>query len=253
MVEPTMIIYPTIELQNSKPVSLFRGDLDEPQIWHVDPLAKAHEFARAGAKWIHVTDFDAILDQENANYSLIKKMLKEVPASFQIGGGIRSMTRIEEWIAAGAGRVVLGTIAALNPDLVKEAAKFYPDQIVLAVDVIDEHIASHGWREKTAYRAEDFLQLFENDPLAAIIITDIEADLKLNEDSLGRISGLAARAKAPVIARGLTRSLDELSRIRFEPNISGAIVGRALFDRSYSIEEALAVASEAISPTAEFI
>lgn len=248
-----MIIYPTIELQNSKPVSLFRGDLDEPQIWHVDPLEKAHEFASAGADWIHITDFDAIADQGQANQTLIETIIKEVPASFQIGGGIGSMTRIEEWIEAGASRVVLGTVATIDPDLVKEASRVFPDQIVLAVDMIDEHVASHGWKEKTAYLAEDFLRLFDNEPLAAIIITDIEADLVLNEDSLGRISNLAAIAKAPCISRGLTRSLDELARIKFEPNISGAIVGRSLFDRSFTIHEALEVGAEAKGPPAKFI
>lgn len=183
-----MLIYPTIELQNSKPVSLYRGNLDEPQIWHVNPLEKALEFARAGAEWIHITDFDAIADQGNSNNDLIENMIAEVPASFQVGGGIRSMQRIEEWIEAGAGRVVLGTVATLNPDLVKEAAKFFPDQIVLAVDVIDGHIASHGWKEKTAYLAEDFIRLFEEDPLAGIVVSDINVDLDLNEDSLGLIA-----------------------------------------------------------------
>ena len=248
-----MIIYPTIELQNSKPVSLYRGDLDEPQIWHVNPLKKALEFAEAGAEWIHITDFDAIVDQGNSNNDLIENMLKDVPASFQIGGGIRSMKRIEEWIEAGAGRVVLGTVATLDPDLVKDAAKFFPDQIVLAVDVMDQMIASHGWKEKTAYLAEDFIKLFDDDPLAAMIITDIDSDLDLNEDTLGLISHLASKAKAPVIARGLTKTLDDLSRIKFVPNISGAIVGRALFDRSYTIEDALGVGSQQKSQTAEFI
>ncbi len=248
-----MLIYPTIELQNSKPVSLYRGNLDEPQIWHVNPLEKALEFARAGAEWIHITDFDAIADQGNSNNDLIKNMIAEVPASFQVGGGIRSMQRIEEWIESGAGRVVLGTVATLNPDLVKEAAKFFPDQIVLAVDVIDGHIASHGWKEKTAYLAEDFIRLFEEDPLAGIVVSDINVDLDLNEDSLGLIAQIAKISKAPVIARGLTRTLDDLARIKFVPNISGAIVGRALFDKSYSIQDALSVGAQVTTPTAKFV
>ncbi len=118
---------------------------------------------------------------------------------------------------------------------------------------MDQMIASHGWKEKTAYLAEDFIKLFDDDPLAAMIITDIDSDLDLNEDSLGLISHLASKAKAPVIARGLTKTLDDLARIKFVPNISGAIVGRALFDRSYTIEDALGVGSQQKSQTAEFI
>jgi len=247
-----MILYPTIELQNRKPVSLFRGKMEEPQIWHVDPIAKARDFAQAGAGWIHVTDFDAVMGADNTNQDIIEQLIKETPASVQVGGGIRSIAQIETWLNAGAARVVIGTAATTMPDLVKEAAKLYPDQIVLAVDVLEGSVVTHGWKEKTAYQAIDYVNFFANDPLAAILITDIDADLELSEDSLGLITQIAAQSNTPVLARGLTRNLDDISRIKFVPHVAGCLVGRALFDRSIDISDALAIAAQETGVTAQF-
>ena len=131
-----MVIYPTIELQDTRPVSLFLGKLEEPQIWHVDPIEKAQEFSRAGASWVHITDFDAITGQVSLNKKLIEKLIIETPTPIQLGGGIRSMQRIEEWLEAGAGRIVIGTIATTNPDLVKEAASHRPHGAIAAAKLL---------------------------------------------------------------------------------------------------------------------
>lgn len=237
-----MVIYPTIELQDTRPVSLFLGKLEEPQIWHVDPIEKAQEFSRAGASWVHITDFDAITGQVSLNKKLIEKLIIETPTPIQLGGGIRSMQRIEEWLEAGAGRIVIGTIATTNPDLVKEAAKRYPGQIALAVDVFEGFVVTHGWKRKTVFKAEDYVEYFKNDPLSSIIVTDIDADLGMSKDSLSLISKIARISMIPVIARGLVRSLDHLLQIKSVPHISGAIINRALFDQSFTIQEALAIA-----------
>ena len=247
-----MILYPTIEIQQGRCVSLFRGRLEEPQIWHVDPLAKARSFAEAGAEWIHVTDFDAI-QGDDRNQDLLEELILKAGAPIQLGGGFRSLPRIEEWIDRGAGRIVVGTLAILAPDMVKEAAKLYPDQIVLAVDVFKGKVMGDGWRNPSAFDPISFIQHFETDPLAAIQVTDIDADLEEAEDSLALISSIAGVAKAPVIASGLTRSLDDLARLKYEPHISGAIMGRALFDRSVEIADAMEMLQEAPEAVAEFI
>lgn len=247
-----MILYPTIELQNGRCVSLFRGRLDEPQVWHVDPVEKAIEFARAGAEWVHVTDFDAIAGDDR-NRGVIDQMIQGAGAPIQLGGGFRTMQSITEAIDRGAGRVVLATVALLQPDLVKEAARTFPDQIALAVDVYKGRVMSDGWRSTSAFQPKEFLATFENDPLAAIIVTDIDADIEEAEDSLALITELAKVAKAPVVARGLSRSLDDISRLKYVPNVSGTIVGRALFDRSVDLSEALEIAAEPTSARAEFI
>lgn len=247
-----MILYPTIELQNGRCVSLFRGRMEEPQIWHVDPLNKVREFVDAGAEWIHITDFDAIVGDDR-NQGLIDEMIKVAGIPIQLGGGFRTMQSIEEGVDRGLGRIVVGTVALLQPDLVKQSAHAFPDQIALAVDVYKGRIMSDGWRETSTYTPEEFLQTFEGTPLSAIIVTDIDATLSEAEDSLALITHLAGLVKTPVIARGLARSLDDVSRLKYVPHISGAIIGRALFDRSVELEEALAIALEPFGTKAEFV
>ncbi|MGB0505268.1 MAG: HisA/HisF-related TIM barrel protein [Pikeienuella sp.] len=247
-----MIIYPTIELLNGKCVSLHRGRMEEPQIWHVDPVAKAQSFAEAGAEWIHITDFDAI-GGDNQNEELIKEIIRSTGASIQLGGGFRSLERIVEWIDAGVGRIVIASAAVRQPELVKEAAKFYPDQIVLAIDVFQGQVMTDGWRTPSAFTPDNFLQQFEADPLAAIIVSDIDADIEQAEDSLALITAMASVARAPVIARGLSRSLDNLAQLKYVPYVSGAILGRALFDRSIELADAMELAQPDQGTVAPFV
>lgn len=247
-----MILYPTIELQNGRCVSLFRGRMEEPQIWHVDPLSKVREFVEAGAEWIHVTDFDAIVG-DNRNIELVDEIIKVAGVPVQLGGGFRTMQSIEEGVDRGTGRIVVGTIALLQPELVKQAAHAFPDQIALAVDVYKGRVMSDGWRQSSTYVPEEFLATFEGTPLSAIIVTDIDANLSEAEDSLALVTQLAGLIKTPVIARGLARSLDDVSRLKFVPHISGAIIGRALFDRSVDLSDALAIASEPTGTKADFV
>ncbi len=247
-----MMLYPMIELLEGRCVSLFRGRTDEPQIWHVDPVEKAMSFAKAGAEWIQITDFDAMSGNER-NADLIREIILTAGIQVQLGGGFRSLERITDWIDQGVGRIVVGTLALLQPDLVKEAAKLCPDQIVLAVDVYEGLVVSDGWRQKSAFTPSAFLKAFENDPFAAVIVTDIDADIGDAEDSIALITQLASEARTPVIARGLTRTLDDLSRLKYVPHVSGALIGRALFDRSIDIEAALKVVKPEVGSRAKFI
>jgi phosphoribosylformimino-5-aminoimidazole carboxamide ribotide isomerase len=247
-----MIIYPTIELLNGSCVSLFRGRLEEPHIWHVNPLEKARSFADTGVDWITITDFDALVGDDR-NSDLIEEIINQAGATVQLGGGFRSIGQITDWIDRGAGRIVVGTLAVIAPDVVKQAAKMYPDQIVISVDVFKGSVMSDGWRNPSAIIPQDFVRTFEKDPIAAIIVSDIDADLEESEDSLALVTELAGIAKAPVIARGLSRSLDDLARLKYVPHVSGAIISRALFDQTINLEEAVALAGEAPEETAEFI
>jgi phosphoribosylformimino-5-aminoimidazole carboxamide ribotide isomerase len=238
-----MNIYPSIELQNGRCVSLHRGRLEEPQIWHVDPVEKARSYAEMGAEWIHITDFDAIAGDDK-NTDLVKSIIQHSGASVQFGGGFRALHRISEWIDHGVGRIVIGTLAVMAPDIVKQAAKLYPDQIVLAVDVFKGSLMSDGWRKTSAITPEAFIRTFENDPLAAIIVSDIDADLEEADDSLALITQMAGLANAPVIARGLSRTMDDIARLKYVPYVSGAIIGRSLFNQDIDLEEALKLAQE---------
>lgn len=247
-----MQIYPTIELQQGRPVSLQRGRLDEPSIWHVDPLETARGFAEL-AGWVHVTDIDAVARRDDTNRALIEEMIRTVPGSVQVGGGMGTMERIGQWIEAGAGRVVIGQTALVNPDLVKEAAQAYPDQIVLALDVYQGKVTSGGWQETTAFDPLDVLGWFANDALAAIIVTDIDADIEESDASLSLITRVAEAARSPVIARGTIRELDDISRLKYVPQVAGTIIGRALFDKSVDLAEAVALAQPEPEKVAPFV
>ena len=195
----SMRIYPTLEIHDRKCVSLVRGRVDEPTIWHVDPVETARGFAEAGAEWMHVTDIDGLL-----------------------GGAVNN--------------------GLLDPDAVKELAKYHPDQIVLAVDVYQGAMMTEGWRKTGALQPEAFVRAFDAAPLAGIIVTDIDADIEDAEASLEVISGLAAVTPHPVIARGVVRTAADLARLAEIPNISGALIGRALLSRDVDLAEAIEAA-----------
>lgn len=246
-----MMIFPTMELQNGRCVTLDKGKLDSAMIWHVDPVETARGFAAAGAEWMHLTDFNAI-DGDDGNEALIEEIVRSVGIPVQLGGGMRTRDAVERWIDKGAGRIVVGTLAARDPQLVIELAKHYPDQIVLAVDVWQGQVMTEGWRQAGAFSPEDYIKAFEGVPFAGIVVTDIDSDMDDVEAQLGLISGLAATAKSPLIASGVVRSADDISRLKYLPNISGALVGRALFRKTMSLEEALEVAQPTPEAVAEF-
>lgn len=246
-----MIIYPTMEIQNGHCVTLEKGRLDEPMIWHVDPLETAKGFAASGAEWMHLTDFNA-LEGDHSNEELVTEIIRGAGLPVQLGGGMRSREQIEHWIDKGAGRIVVGTLAARDPHLVRELAKLHPDQIVLAVDVWQGQVMTEGWRESGAFEPAAYIEAFGDAPFAGIIVTDIDSDMSDVEAQLGLISSLAEKAKAPVIASGVVRKADDISRLKYIGNISGALVGRALFRKTLTLEEALETAQPVPEPIAEF-
>lgn len=247
-----MILYPTIEILNGKCVSLRGGRIDQPEIWHVDPVQKAVEFAQAGAEWMQVTDFNA-LDGDDGNQQLVEDIIRAAGIPVQLAGGFRSMERIEASLDKGAGRIVIATAAVNNPELVREAAKFYPDQIAVSVDVYNGKIVTEGWRTQTMFTASAFVENFKGVPLAGIIYTDVNADSEEMEVTTSEIARLAQETKLPVIASGMVRALDDLSMLKYAGRISGAIIGRALFNQTIDLQEALAVAQPQPEENAAFI
>lgn len=247
-----MIIYPTIEILGGRCVSLTRGNLDDPAVWHVDPVEKVREFARAGAEWIHVTDFDAVMGRDT-NAALVEQLIRKAEVPVQLAGGFRSRERVEHWFEKGAGRIVIGTAAARGPDFLRATAARHPDAVVLAIDELDGQVMVDGWRKRSAFRAEDFVLEFDGAPLAAIICTDINAERGGDDASLAVITRLADCAQTPVIASGVVRTLDDISRLKYVRNVAGAIVGRALFNRTVELHEALNVARAEPEKLAVFI
>ena len=246
-----MILYPTIQLQNGRCVSLRRGRLAEAEIWHVDPVQKAADFVEAGAQRIQIIDLDAI-DGATDNGALITRILRETRADVMVGGGIRTREHAAAWMDAGAARVVFGSAAALAPQEVKNAAHDFPDCVILAVDVCQGQVMIDGWRKATAFAPQSFIEQFDTVPLAGVQITDIDADIGDTDARLALITQLAATTRQPVIASGMVSTLDDISRLKYLGNIDGAVIGRALFRRSIDLHEALAVANAPVEQAAEF-
>lgn len=247
-----MLIFPTIELQHGRCVTLDKGRLDSALIWHVDPVETARGFAAAGASWMHLTDFDAV-EGRDENTELVEEIIRVAGIPVQLGGGMRSRDIVEHWIDKGVGRVVIGTLAAREPQLVRELAEHHPDQIVLAVDVWQGQVMTEGWCQAGAFAPEAYIDAYGDAPFAGIIVTDIDSDMEDVEAQLGLISGLAQNARAPVIASGVVRNADDIARLKYIPNIAGALVGRALFRKSIDLQEALALAHPDPEPVAAFI
>ncbi len=246
-----MIVYPDIELQNGRCVNLVRGQMDVPVVYDVDPLDAACEFAAQGAEWLHVVDLDAVVNQ-GSNTDLITQIIRKASACVQVAGGIRSIDTVRDWIDAGAGHVVIATAAVKDPAFVKAAAVAYPDQVVVSVDARQGRVVVEGWRETTAFTPVEFARQFEDVPLAAIIYTDIDRDDDLPESSLSHTAELADQVATPVIASGVVKGLDDISTLKYLPNIAGAITGRALFGGAFELSEALAIVYEPPEPIAAF-
>jgi len=243
-----MIIYPYIALCGGRCVNLIHGQIDQPVTYDADPMETAQAYAHAGAEWVHVVDLDAVAGR-GSNAELIREIIRHTVAPVQVAGGIRSAEMVREWLDAGAGRVVLGTFAVQSPRWVKELSYAYPDQIVVSIDVWKGKVMIKGWREETAFGAIEFVKQFHGWPVSQIIFTDIDRDLDLPESSLSLATKLASETEIPVIASGLVRSLDDISALKYLYNVSGAIVGRPLFEGTFTLEEALEVAK----PTPETI
>jgi phosphoribosylformimino-5-aminoimidazole carboxamide ribotide isomerase len=226
--------------------------MDAPLTYEIGPLEAARDFARQGAEWLHVVDLDAVFN-DGDNAGIIQRIIDESGCSVQVGGAIRSMHRVHDWINAGAARVVIATAAVKYPHLVREAATAYPGQVVVSVDARGGKVVVEGWRKATIFTPIDFARQFEDVSLAAIIFTDIDRDENAPESSLAQTTELAASIKTPVIASGVVKSLQDISVLRFLENISGAVTSRALFGGAFTLAEAIAVASEPAQEPAPFL
>mgnify|MGYP006285754289 CR=1 FL=1 len=247
-----MIVYPVLQLQEGRCVSLTRGALDTPTVWHGDPVEKAQAFVEQGAEWLHVTDLDAVAGA-GSNAALVREIILKAGVPVQVAGGMRSDEAVRGWLEAGAGRIVFGSSAARMPDWVKAHAKAVPDMMAVSIDVLEGRVMVDGWKEAAAFGPQDMVRAYEGTPLAAVIVTDIDRDLDLPESSFALTTRLAEETRTPIIASGLVKSIDDVSTLRHLPNIAGVMIGRALHDRTIDLAEAIEVAAAAPERTAEFL
>ncbi len=239
-----MIIFPAIDLKDGNCVRLEKGEMDRATIFNESPAAQGQKFEKQGFKWIHIVDLNGAFAGKPVNIEPVREIIKSVNIPVQLGGGIRDLATIEQWLLAGVSRVILGTIALRNPELVKEACSLYPDQIVVGVDGKGGKIAVEGWAETSEVSVIELAKQFEDAGVAAILYTDVARDGMLGGVDLSGTKILAESVNIPVIASGGVAGIEDIKAIKALENtgICGVVVGRALYDGRINIEEALELA-----------
>jgi len=240
-----MILYPAIDLKDGECVRVVRGDLATATVFNTDPAAQAQAWARAGFSWLHVIDLNGSVAGRSINGAAIEAILKSVSIPVQLGGGIRTLADVEGWIESGVSRVILGTAAVRNPELVKAAARRWPEQIAVSVDVRKGRVAVQGWTEDSGLDAVTVARRFEDEGVCALIVTDIDRDGALLGFDIEVFGAIADAVTIPVIAAGGLASVDDIIRLAARPGtpIAGAVLGRALYAGAIAPIEALAAAA----------
>ena len=236
-----MILYPAIDLKDGNAVRLVHGDMEQTTVFNDDPAAQARSFVDAGCEWLHLVDLNGAFAGEPVNAAPVEAILKACKVPTQLGGGIRDMATIARWLDKGLTRVILGTVAVEDPDLVREAAKAFPGQVAVGLDARNGRVATRGWAEETNVMVTDLAKSFEDAGIAAIIYTDILRDGAMKGPNIDATAALARAVDIPVIASGGVSSLADLSALKATGVISGAISGRALYDGAIDLPEALAL------------
>ena len=236
-----MILFPAIDLKDGQCVRLLYGDMDKATVFNDDPAAKAAQFVAEGFEWLHLVDLNGAIDGKPVNGAAVDAILSRVKVPMQLGGGIRDRATIAYWLERGVRRVILGTAALEDPQLVKSACKEFPGQIVVSIDARGGMVASRGWLRTTEVRATALALAMEEAGVAAIVFTDIDRDGALTGVNIDATVDLAWALKTPVIASGGLASIDDLRALLAEEaaGIEGAISGRALYDGRLNPREAL--------------
>jgi phosphoribosylformimino-5-aminoimidazole carboxamide ribotide isomerase len=241
-----LILFPAIDLKDGQCVRLERGAMDAATVFNDDPAAQARAFAGQGFEWLHLVDLNGAIEGRPVNAPAVEAILGAVDLPAQLGGGIRDMATIEGWLERGLARVILGTVALTDPDLVRAACKRFPGRIVVGIDARGGMVATEGWVKTSETRAGDLAKAFEDAGVAAIVYTDIDRDGVLSGVNVEATAALAAQTSIPVIASGGVASLDDLRALKAAPvPLAGVICGRALYDGRIEPSAALALLAEA--------
>jgi phosphoribosylformimino-5-aminoimidazole carboxamide ribotide isomerase len=214
--------------------------MTQDTVYNDDPAAQAHEWARAGFSWIHVVDLDGAVGGIPANAHAVRNIIKAVDLPVQLGGGIRTHAQIEHWLQEGVSRVILGTAAVRDPELVKKACREFPGQIAVGIDAREGRVSVEGWVHDANISAMELAQHFEDAGVAAIIYTDIARDGTGKGVNLDETIALAKATSIPIIASGGVGSLDDIRAVKAS-GLPGVIVGKAFYNKSINPKDALAV------------
>lgn len=238
-----MILFPAIDLKDGVCVRLLRGDMNVATTFNDDPAAQARIFESQGFSWLHLVDLNGAFAGKPVNGESVSAILAAVKIPVQLGGGIRDMATIEDWLARGVRRVILGTVAVRDPELVRRACRAFPGRVALGIDARAGMVAVAGWAQATQITAHELAARFEDAGAAALIYTDIERDGAMQGPNIPATVALAEAVKIPVIASGGVSSLADLEALKAArcPGIEGVISGRALYDGRLDPQAALRV------------
>jgi phosphoribosylformimino-5-aminoimidazole carboxamide ribotide isomerase len=239
----SIIIFPAIDLKAGQVVRLAEGDMARATVYGDDPAAQATAFAEAGAEWVHVVDLDGAFAGAAVNAAAVEAIVRRFPGKVQLGGGIRDRAAIDRWLALGVERVVIGTAALEDPELVRTAARDLPGRIVVAVDARDGMVATRGWADVSDVAVADMAGRFADAGVAALLFTDVGRDGMMKGCNIEATIALAERTTIPVIASGGVTDIGDilaLARVASE-GIEGVITGRALYDGRLDLRRALEV------------
>ncbi|MET0294622.1 MAG: 1-(5-phosphoribosyl)-5-[(5-phosphoribosylamino)methylideneamino]imidazole-4-carboxamide isomerase [Phenylobacterium sp.] len=240
-----MILYPAIDLKDGVCVRVLHGDLGKATVFNASPPDQARAFAADGFHWIHCVDLNGAVEGRAVNADAVQAILGAVSIPVQLGGGIRSLADVERWIKAGVSRVILGTVAVRQPEVVREAARLFPEQIAVSVDVRAGKVAVQGWTEDSDLDAVSVARRFEDAGVGALIITDIDRDGALMGFNVEVFGQVADAVSIPVIAAGGLASVADIEKLKARPGapIAGAVLGRAIYTGAIKAGEALRAAA----------
>jgi len=240
-----MIFFPAIDLKDGQCVRLYQGDMDRATVFGDDPAAQGRVFAEAGARWLHVVDLNGAVSGRPVNEDVVMGILDALQIPVQLGGGIRDRKTIDFWLGRGVRRVILGTVAVRDPDLVKQACKDHPGRVAVGIDARDGFVAVEGWTEVSEISALDLARKFEDCGVAAIIYTDIARDGAMESPNIEATVELAGAVSVPVIASGGVSSMADLEALKDAGDglLEGVISGRALYDGRIDLAEAVGLLS----------
>jgi len=234
-----MIILPAIDIKNGKVVRLKQGDFNQETVYSDNPLEIAKQFEKDKAKWLHIVDLDGASLEKNRNIEIIKEIRENTSLSIQTGGGIRSKEDVKKLIDLGIDRVIIGTLAVKNPELLKKIVnKFGSKKILISIDARDGKVATSGWQEESELKVIDFAKKLEQMGIKYILYTDIKRDGMLSGPDVEGLKELKENTSLNIIASGGISSLKDIKKLN-ELSFYGVITGQALYTNQFNLKEAI--------------
>jgi len=244
-----MLILPAIDLRGGQCVRLQQGDYDRETVFDEDPVAVARRFEDAGARWLHLVDLDGAREGEPRNLDPVTRVVQAVRIHVELGGGIRTTETVRQMLDLGVARVVVGTRAVREPGWLAEIARSFPGRVALGLDARESRVAVAGWQEVTEKTVIEQLEQIEGLPLSAVVYTDVSRDGMMEGPNFAALKLVAAATSLPVIASGGVTTVENVKRLAATGVIHGAVIGRAIYEGTLTVEDAIAAAGEQTGTT----